>query len=173
MPVRSTAVMCLLLLTVAMPQASRADAGAGLLLATVPTDSASAGPVVGPARQAFQAAWAQRESGDFAAAKATIQAALAKIDTALAHDPDLAERRELLDVRSKLDGLGQAARSDASTASSAEASGNEADERVLNAPAVEEITPQFNGQVYRYIDFFTGAGRSVFERLLKRSGRNM
>ena len=44
---------------------------------------------------------------------------------------------------------------------------------MLNAPAVEEIEPQYNAEVYRYIEYFTGAGRSVFERWLMRSGRYM
>jgi hypothetical protein len=43
----------------------------------------------------------------------------------------------------------------------------------VNAPAIEDIEPQFNSEVYRYIQYFTGAGRSVFERWLVRSGRYM
>ncbi|MGH7741300.1 MAG: LysM peptidoglycan-binding domain-containing protein [Candidatus Eiseniibacteriota bacterium] len=125
------------------------------------------------ARTAYRAAWAQRQAGDFAGAIATSERALATIETDLSAGPDATERRELVDLKSKLDGLRQSARKDAETASSAAAAGNDADERVLNAPAVEEIQPQFNPDVYRYIDFFTGAGRSQFERWLKRSGRYM
>lgn len=44
---------------------------------------------------------------------------------------------------------------------------------VLNAPAVEDVPLQMNADVLRYIEFFTGAGRSTFERWLKRSGRYM
>jgi len=49
--------------------------------------------------------------------------------------------------------------------------GNEADSGVLNRPAIDGIEPQFNEDVYRWIEFFTGAGRSHFERWLSRSGR--
>ena len=44
---------------------------------------------------------------------------------------------------------------------------------VLNQPAVEDIELQMNADVLKYIAFFTGAGRSTFERWLKRSGRYM
>ena len=125
------------------------------------------------ARTAYRAAWAQRQAGDFAGAIATSERALAAIEQALNASPDASEHRELVDLKSKLEGLRQAAHKDAESASSAAAAGNDADEKVLNAPAVEEIQPQFNPDVYRYIDFFTGAGRSQFERWLKRSGRYM
>ena len=49
----------------------------------------------------------------------------------------------------------------------------EADNAVLNQPAVEDIQLQMNSDVLHYIEFFTGAGRSTFERWLKRSGRYM
>jgi membrane-bound lytic murein transglycosylase D len=44
---------------------------------------------------------------------------------------------------------------------------------VLNQPAVDDIELQMNADVLRYIAFFTGGGRSTFERWLKRSGRYM
>ena len=44
---------------------------------------------------------------------------------------------------------------------------------VLNRPAVDDIELQMNADVLKYIAFFTGAGRSTFERWLKRSGRYM
>ena len=44
---------------------------------------------------------------------------------------------------------------------------------VLNQPAIEDIPLQMNSDVLHYIQFFTGAGRSTFERWLKRSGRYM
>lgn len=47
------------------------------------------------------------------------------------------------------------------------------DATVLNQPAIEDIELQMNADVLRYIEFFTGAGRSTFERWLKRSGRYM
>ncbi len=49
----------------------------------------------------------------------------------------------------------------------------EADNAVLNQPAVDDIELQMNADVLRYIAFFTGGGRSTFERWLKRSGRYM
>ena len=47
------------------------------------------------------------------------------------------------------------------------------DAAVLNQPATEDIELQMNADVLKYIEFFTGAGRSTFERWLKRSGRYM
>ena len=47
------------------------------------------------------------------------------------------------------------------------------DPAVMNQKAVEDIELQMNADVLRYIAFFTGAGRSTFERWLKRSGRYM
>lgn len=49
----------------------------------------------------------------------------------------------------------------------------EGEAAVLNRPAVEDIELQMNADVLKYIAFFTGAGRSTFERWLKRSGRYM
>ncbi|HTM58346.1 MAG TPA: LysM peptidoglycan-binding domain-containing protein [Candidatus Udaeobacter sp.] len=125
------------------------------------------------ARDAYQAAWAQRQSGDFKSAINTSNHALSAIAEALATGPDASERMNLVDLDSKLRGLVAASRRDSASASSAAAAGNPVDEKVLSAPAAEEIKPQFNADVYRYIDFFTGAGRSQFERWLKRSGRYM
>ena len=54
--------------------------------------------------------------------------------------------------------------------------GNEADEKVLNAEAVDALSavePQDHQLVNKWMDFFMGAGRSTFERWLKRSGRYM
>ena len=44
---------------------------------------------------------------------------------------------------------------------------------MINQPAVDDIELQMNADVLRYIAFFTGGGRSTFERWLKRSGRYM
>src|SRR6185369_6509989 len=49
----------------------------------------------------------------------------------------------------------------------------DADDEVMNRPAVDDIELQMNADVLKYIAFFTGAGRSTFERWLKRSGRYM
>lgn len=48
-----------------------------------------------------------------------------------------------------------------------------ADRALLDQPAMEDIPLQVNGDVLKWIEFFTGAGRSTFERWLKRSGRYM
>ena len=171
MPARRMALAALLVASMTMlARPSAADVPA---TAEAPDSAAvEISPAV-PARTAYQAAWAQRQSGDFSGATATAERALVAIEAALQAKPDAGLRRDLVELRSKLDGLRLAARKDAESASSAAAAGNDADEHVLSAPAVEEIQPQFNSDVYRYIDFFTGAGRSQFERWLKRSGRYM
>jgi soluble lytic murein transglycosylase-like protein len=53
------------------------------------------------------------------------------------------------------------------------AGSHDADDDVMNRPAVDDIELQMNADVLKYIAFFTGAGRSTFERWLKRSGRYM
>ena len=47
------------------------------------------------------------------------------------------------------------------------------DERIahLTKQVAEAIEPQINADVTKWVQFFTGAGRSTFERWLKRSGR--
>lgn len=47
------------------------------------------------------------------------------------------------------------------------------DAALLDQPAVEDIDLQMNADVLKWIEFFTGSGRSSFERWLKRSGRYM
>ena len=125
------------------------------------------------ARQAYQAAWAQRQGGDYDGAARTAAAALVRVSEALAANPDLAVRVELNELQSRLSGLRNASARDSSAEAAAERSGNEPTDKVLNAPARDEIEPQINGQVLRCIEFFTGTGRSTFERWLKRSGRYM
>ncbi len=49
----------------------------------------------------------------------------------------------------------------------------DADAALLDQPAVEDIQLQMNTDVVRWVQFFTGAGRSTFERWMKRSGRYM
>ena len=173
MPVRSSTMAAVWMAFFLTPAVGLAAVSPTLLPATVTTDSAQLSSPLASARIAYQAAWAQRQAGEYAAAVASAESAMVAIDAALSGDLDLAGRRDLTDLRSRLAGLRDAARTDRDSEKSAQASGNVADEGVLNAPAVDEITPQFNEQVYRYIDFFTGAGRSVFERWLKRSGRYM
>src|SRR2546426_8515550 len=151
-------------------------------------DSTSKDPAAPPqtpvesARLAYRNSWAQREAGDFDNAIMGTDAALEQIAEVLKVGPDMTTRQELIDLESKLSGLRDAARHDKAAAASARESGNEADENVLTSPAVEgkaakdaggddDIEPQINPDVTRYIEFFTGAGRSTFERWLRRSGR--
>ena len=132
------------------------------VVAAAPADTAP-GPaaVIGSARAAYQAAWAQRQAGEAASAVETAQRAVLDIETALMSDIDAGTRRELIEIRVKLTGLRDAARR----------SLDRPDSDVLNTPAIEDIEPQLNAEVYRYIEYFTGGGRSTFERWLRRSGR--
>ena len=61
----------------------------------------------------------------------------------------------------------------AATALASKPKDRDADDDVMNRPAVDDIELQMNADVLKYIAFFTGAGRSTFERWLKRSGRYM
>ena len=124
-------------------------------------------------RSAYETAYAQRHAGDPMSAIGTAEAALLQIEVALSEDPDAGTRRDLTDLRSKLNGLRDASESDLQTPERKVEPGNEPDDRVLNAPAAEGIQPQYNAQVYKWIEFFSGSGRPVFERWLKRSGRYM
>jgi membrane-bound lytic murein transglycosylase D len=169
-------------LSVAAP--SKADPVLPLFSVVPPAVSDSLAPgapvEVQAARAAYQAAWDLRSAGDFPGAMRTCEAALEHVESSLAGDLDASTRRDLTECRSKLTGLRDAVHGAMSAASrdSADAAAKRdaadaSDPRVLNAPAMEEIQPQLNADVVRWIEFFTGAGRSVFERWLKRSGRYM
>jgi membrane-bound lytic murein transglycosylase D len=168
-----TLVAALILLGAARPAAADLTAP---LVAPIPIaamDSAASGRMaqVTAARAAYETAWAQRQAGEHASAIRTAEDALGEIAPALASPLDAATRRELVDVQSKLTGLRDAARD--ALGASAGGDGGAPDAGLLNAPAIEGIEPQFNPEVHRYIEYFTGAGRSVFERWLIRSGRYM
>ena len=153
-----------------LPSAALSDpAEPGVLGATV--DSATVSPLspVAAARSAYETAWALREAGDYAISISTAEQAVASIDEALKTDVDATTRRDLVELKSKLGGLRSSAQHKLDVG--AAAPGNEADAGVLNRPAIDGIEPQFNEDVYHWIDFFTGAGRSHFERWLRRSGR--
>ena len=152
-------------------------------------DSLGPDAVLREARSAYQSAWAQRESGEYGAAVETAEAALATVERTLKEDLDATRHRDLVEIKARLSGVRDAAhheleaRQDASkpdkNAGSNNAGSNKGtddgstDPKVLNAPAIEDLRPQVNEDVHRYIEFFTGAGRSTFERWLKRSGRYM
>ena len=137
---------------------------------TVDSTAAAAMQVVTDSRAAYQMAWDQREAGNRAGSLKTAEEAIATVDRLLDTSLDASTRRELVDIHFKLTGLRDTVR-DSSVGKDGDSEA--ADAKVLNAPAVEEIEPQFNTEVYRYIEYFTGAGRSVFERWLIRSGRYM
>src|SRR5204862_1720203 len=88
--------------------------GPGGVNAPIPGDSLVAVAVPPSATQdaqaAYQTAWSQRESGDFAAAVSTSEAALAAIDRALETDLDASRRRDLVELRSKSAAVRDAAR---------------------------------------------------------------
>src|SRR5262245_20168519 len=126
------------------------------------------------ARAAFTSAWAQRQAGEYGTAVAIADSALGTIGRALNGEIDATRRRELVELREKLKGVRDAAQHQLDAANAAHGGDDgSADPKVLNAPAVDELRPQVNEDVHRYIEFFTGAGRSTFERWLKRSGRYM
>jgi len=123
-------------------------------------------------RETYDRAWKLRQNGDAEAARLASEKALKEITGALAHDPDATMRRELTDLQSRYEGLRDAAKHDQEQTPAPEP-GNEVDAKVLNAPAADQIQPQLNADVYRWIEFFTGNGRSTFEKWLRRSGRYM
>ncbi len=162
----------LLALCLVAPGLARAEAPAESPVAAV--DSAGTASGLLDVRLAYQNAWAERQSGDDDAAIQTAAKALERVDQVLAANPDLTGRTELNELKSRLTGLQTAATKDRDAATAAKKSGNIADDKVLNTPAADDaIEPQVNDQVVRWIEFFTGSGRSTFERWLKRSGRYM
>jgi membrane-bound lytic murein transglycosylase D len=174
MPVRaSTLVAAVFAALLLAPGAGLAMGVATFALAPADSDHVTLATPLEAARAAYEAAWAQRHAGDPTSSIHTAETALIDVDAALSGNPDATTLRSLTEIRSKLDGLRDAARHELVTVGPPVEPGNEADEVVLNAPAVDAIQPQFNADVYRWIEFFSGAGRSTFERWLKRSGRYM
>ena len=154
----------------------RAWAAEGSAPALQACDSAVTDARVNPAasvRAAYGTAFSQRKAGDPMSAIGTAEAALLQVEIALTEDPDAQTRQELVDLRAKLGGLRDAAEADLHQPERKVEPGNEADERVLNAPAADAIQPQYNDQVYKWVEYFCGAGRPVFEKWLRRSGRYM
>jgi membrane-bound lytic murein transglycosylase D len=126
------------------------------------------------ARSACEKALQQRQAGDPASALRTIGSALSALQAAIAADPGATARTELADLQTRLSTLYDATRQDLQNVQVEP--GNEADESVLNARAIDALgtlEPQDHELVTRWMDFFMGAGRSTFERWLKRSGRYM
>jgi membrane-bound lytic murein transglycosylase D len=175
MPVRVSALAAVVLLfSLAFPPAGLAATASPTPGSADSLARAAETSAIQDLRALYEAAWVQRQAGEYVLAVRTAEAGLTQVDKAIGSNPDAAARRELVDLRSRLDGLRSAAHRDAEIAAKPPASGSRmSDDQVLAAPAVDEIEPQFNAEVYRYIEFFTGAGRSTFERWLKRSGRYM
>jgi membrane-bound lytic murein transglycosylase D len=125
------------------------------------------------ARAAYQAAWANRQAGNHELAVEVADAWLERIRVELDHGPDMSTRRYLTDLHGRLGGLRDAARKDVRDAEQARNRGDRNDDDTPMAPGIGKIELQTNPQVERYITFFTGSGRSTFERWLRRSGRYM
>jgi len=152
--------------------ATSSNTGAATVSSTpAPSDSAATIDLAA-LRETYDHAWKLRQGGDAEAARLASGRALATIGTSLERNPDATVRRELVELQARFEGLRDAAKHDQEQTPAVEP-GNEADAKVLSQPAVEQLQPQMNADVYRYIEFFTGNGRSTFERWLKRSGRYM
>ena len=173
MPVRASIMAAVAIAAlISVPRVGFGMDGSPPVIPAVADSSRATAPTpVQEVRAAYESAWAQRQAGDPATALRTTESALAQVQTALAANPDATTRAELVDLRSRLSGLREVTARELRNVRVEP--GNEADENVLNAPAIDAIQPQMNADVSRWIDFFTGAGRSTFERWLKRSGRYM
>ncbi|MFI5370416.1 MAG: LysM peptidoglycan-binding domain-containing protein [Candidatus Eisenbacteria bacterium] len=179
MPVRALLMAALLAVTSAFPCLAGADDsvfGPPLPPPYATSDSPDSNTtdpaaVLSRAKVAYDQAWQLRRSGDAAGAVQVLDAALTDMHAALKGNPDLSLRQLLNDLQSRMSGLRDEAAHD--LANGGKAAADSSDAPVLDQPAADVIQPQMNADVYRYIEFFTGAGRSTFERWLKRSGRYM
>jgi membrane-bound lytic murein transglycosylase D len=172
MRVRSFAAMTLLAAILLGPRQADAAMASPALPALAPDSSQGIAPSpIQNARSAYENAWAHRQAGDFNTSVAVAELGLEQVRAALNAGPDMSTRVTLTELQSKLAGLRDAASRDQQSASTAKASGNEADEKVLNAPALDNVELQVNADVLKWVEYFTGSGRSTFERWLKRSGR--
>jgi membrane-bound lytic murein transglycosylase D len=142
---------------------------------TVSADSATAATLEGIriVKIAYRAAWAQRQVGDYIEAAETANETIEDVDALLEADMNSMLRMELASLRTRLQGLASAAKSDHESELAAEAAGNQADDSVLNAPAGYEIEAQMNPEVERWLTYYTTTGRKTFERWWTRSGLYM
>src|SRR5262245_36198406 len=141
--------------------------------AVADTTRKDAAASIATARSSYQAAWVQRQAGEYAAAIEAAECGLGALEAAQSPDVDAARRREMVELQSKLEGIRSAAKHQLEHPPTPDNDKPSKDDPNLQAPATEDIEPQFNADVYRWIEFFTGNGRSVFERWLKRSGQYM
>ena len=150
MPVRAKALTALMIaLLIPVSAAVRADDAPAPARPSL-VDSAQIVPPPSPVlnvRAAYETAYAQRRAGDPMSAIGTAEAALLQIEVALSEDPDANTRRDLIELRSKLSGLRDSAESDLQTPERKVEPGNEPDDRVLNAPAVEGLRGTVPGLV--------------------------
>jgi membrane-bound lytic murein transglycosylase D len=174
MPVHTSILRTLALVLALLPGLSASVSGAeggALPLSSVVADSLR-GPTTG-LRSAYEMALRQRQAGDPAAALRTIESAFSALQSTTVA-PGTAAQTDLAELEGGLSALYDATRQDLPNVQAEP--GNEADESVLNAAAIDAlgaIEPQDHELVTRWLDFFMGAGRSTFERWLKRSGRYM
>lgn len=172
MPVRHFAVAVLIAATCFGSTPSIAALATPPVPSLLPDSTQQEGPQSVPLlRAAYENAWALRQAGDFSTALEVAELGLQQVTAGLAARPDMTTRVALTELQAKLAGLRDAVLRDQQSAATAKASGNEADEKVLNTPAGENVELQVNADVLRWVEHFTGAGRSTFERWLKRSGR--
>ena len=173
MPVRASilAVLALAVL-LGLPSPASASEGSAPPLGIPAADSL--GSPLSSLRGAYETALEQRRTGDPAAALRTIESSLESLQEAVEAGGDASTRSDLLDLQARLSALYELARQDLQTVRVEP--GNEADDKVLNARAIDALDtlePQDHELVTKWMDFFMGAGRSTFERWLKRSGRYM
>jgi membrane-bound lytic murein transglycosylase D len=173
MPVRASTLKILALAALlGLPGFAFAADGPAPLPAYPAADSAARSPA--GLRSAYETALQQRQAGDPASALRSIESALSALQVTISADPAAAARTGLVDLQSRFSSLYDATRQDLQNVQVEP--GNEADESVLNARAIDALgtlEPQDHELVTRWMDFFMGAGRSTFERWLKRSGRYM
>ncbi len=164
-------MLCGLAVLAALPAPGLAQ-GPDPSLSIMAADSVR-GPVA-LARQAHETALRLRQSGDPGAALRTIEAALSALPGPGEGPAGAAERAELAALQGRLSDLYDATQQDLRNVRVEP--GNEADDRILSAQALDvlaDVETQDHQLVTKWMDFFMGAGRSTFERYLKRSGRYM
>jgi membrane-bound lytic murein transglycosylase D len=173
MPVCASILKTLALaLLLGLPGSASGGDGVGQPLSSPAADSLPS-PAAG-LQSAYETALQQRQAGDPASALRSIESALSALQTARAADPGSTAQADLADLQTRLSALYDATQQDLPNVRVEP--GNEADDGVLNAAAIDAlgaIVPQDHELVTRWLDFFMGAGRSTFERWLKRSGRYM
>ncbi len=120
------------------------------------------------ARAHYQQAWKLREAGELGQAWAAAGQCISVLELAETGAVSASDYREAAELRSKAAGLRDALAGQMEP--KAKTSTPEAPDAVLDAPAIDDINVETKEEVYRWIQYFTGNGRPVFERWLRRSG---